>query len=154
MLERCSDLTRRHRFGGPVRQWPEPFLGDCLAGRPEHHDALVLATGAPSGESVLALASAATVAARPDGDEVEIGLLVEDAWQHAGMGCVLLDALLHRAWSRGVRRVVFQVDDDQMWVAQWAARHVTVLRSDAHDGIVEVEARLDGPGCPGRRYGR
>jgi GNAT superfamily N-acetyltransferase len=45
----------------------------------------------------------------PGADEAEIALVVEDGWQHRGLGTILLSALLEHAESRGITRFLAYV---------------------------------------------
>lgn len=105
MFDRCSVDTVRNRFFGLVRQFPWRYLDDVLAGRPEVHDALVART--PDG-LIVALASLSTGDAVP-----ELGVLVEDAWQHRGIGTSLVDLLVARARAAGAVRIAAGVLPDR-----------------------------------------
>lgn len=96
MFGRCSPETRAGRFHGMRHTLPSGYLAEALTAGAGLHDALVLEDTA--GELV-ALASGRLVDGEP---AVEIGLLVEDAWQRRALGPLLLTSLAVRARGRGV----------------------------------------------------
>jgi GNAT superfamily N-acetyltransferase len=96
MFGRCSTETRVARFHGLLHALPAAYLAEALTADAALHDALVLEDRA--GELV-ALASARLVGGDP---AVEVGLLVEDAWQGRALGPLLLTSLAVRARARGV----------------------------------------------------
>lgn len=102
MFRRCGRQTRYDRFHGLLHALPEPYLAEALAGDPALHDALVVEVVDGAGaSSLVALGSVR----RLDGTTVpraELGVLVEDAWQHRNLGGFLLTTLAARAASRGV----------------------------------------------------
>jgi GNAT superfamily N-acetyltransferase len=128
MYARCSRDSRYRRFHGAVPMLARSYLDAVTAGRPEVHDALI----AVSGGTVIGLASAA-----PNGEPqtVEVGTLVEDAWQRHGVGRDLLLALLTAAACRGMRYVRFEVLYENGWLAEALARLLDEVEVEVeHDG--------------------
>jgi hypothetical protein len=76
MVARCSEQTLVRRFHKHVRSIPEPYLTEALSRCPGHF-ALV----AQVGETNVALASCVA-----DAGGAEVVVLVEDSWQHMGVG--------------------------------------------------------------------
>jgi acetyltransferase len=97
MFARCGRESRYGRFHGLLHELPPAYLAEALAADAALHDALLLARGS----TTVALASARRV---DDSGEpaVEVGLLVEDAWQGRRLGTLLLTSLAVRARRRGV----------------------------------------------------
>jgi GNAT superfamily N-acetyltransferase len=91
MYERCSPATRYARWHGHTKRFPPGYLQRLL------HDDAALVTRRDG--ALVALGSAARAGAAV----WEIGLLVEDAWQHRGVGRRLLLALVERVQSLGAR---------------------------------------------------
>ncbi|MFF3561169.1 GNAT family N-acetyltransferase [Streptomyces sp. NPDC002574] len=84
--ERCSPATLAHRYHGPVAD-VDRYLNHLLSPR----FGQTLAVQTVSGR-VVALAHLLW-----DGDETEVALLVEDAWQRRGIGLELLRRLVAQA---------------------------------------------------------
>jgi predicted N-acetyltransferase YhbS len=121
MVARCSTRTKQRRFQGGTRTTPREYLERVCDPRPGdlHLVALV------SSRHVVALASLC------DG---ELGLLVEDEWQHAGIGARLTRRLLAHARAAGARTVVAEI----------AAGNEGVLASLRRLRPRRVVSRLDG----------
>jgi GNAT superfamily N-acetyltransferase len=99
MFERCSAASRYGRFLAPLAHFPASHLVDVVRSSPIRRSWVVddFTTG-----EVVAVASWF----RNDTDAAEIGLLVEDAWQHRGYGSALLDSLAESARHAGVTTFV------------------------------------------------
>lgn len=91
---RCSPQTLSRRYHGPVRD-ADRYLGHLLS----PHFGRTLAARTSSG-TVVALGHLLW-----DGDEAEVALLVEDAWQRRGVGGQLLRRLIETAADSGYRSV-------------------------------------------------
>jgi GNAT superfamily N-acetyltransferase len=85
MHGRCSPDSRRRRWLAPLGEIPRRYLAAVLAGTPDHV-ALVAET---ADGRLVGLASAAR-----SGPAWDLGVLVEDAEQHRGVGTALLDELI------------------------------------------------------------
>ena len=141
MLARCTGQTRYRRFHGPVKVFPEPYLTEALSGSPLHF-ALVataegdgpvadgpvadgpvadgpVADGTVADGTVVALASCRAV----DEGVAELGILVEDEWQHRGVGSDLLREIVAYAGRTGLRALQAQVLADQPWIVGLLRRH-------------------------------
>ncbi|MFE7312570.1 GNAT family N-acetyltransferase [Streptomyces sp. NPDC057555] len=94
MHQRCSDRTLAQRYHGPVGD-ADRYLGHLLSPR----FGRTLAAETASGRLV-ALGHLLW-----DGDETEVALLVEDAWQQRGVGAELLRRLVAMAAETGSESV-------------------------------------------------
>jgi GNAT superfamily N-acetyltransferase len=130
MAHRCTDRTRRSRFLAPLRDFPEPYLTEALAGVPEH-----LALAVEVDGTVVALASCRTV-----DDGAEVAVLVEDTRQRQGIGGGLLDLLVAHADRNGIRTLRATVAGDQPWVARLLRRYGP-CRATATCGVIDVAVR-------------
>ncbi|WP_051722798.1 GNAT family N-acetyltransferase [Streptomyces albus] len=90
MHERCSPETLRKRYHGPVKD-ADRYLGHLLSPRFGRTLAVQTASG-----RLVALGHLMW-----DGDETEVALLVEDAWQRRGIGGELLRRLVAMAEEAG-----------------------------------------------------
>ena len=100
MHDRCSATTRYARWHGHTNVFPRRYLASVTAGDDDH-----LALGAWQDGALIGFASAAIVAPGVR----EIGILVEDAWQHRGVGGQLLGELVADARRLGASRLRAQV---------------------------------------------
>jgi GNAT superfamily N-acetyltransferase len=172
MFERCALETRYRRFHGPVKAIPARYLADALSGSPFHHALVacpvpapgaVLATGAvpapdpdscavPGPEAradgIVALASCRAV----DEGAAELGLLIEDAWQHQGLGARLLRDLVAHARRTGLRVLEAQLLAEQAWIAGLLRPYGTCRLRSTGDGVLNVSVRLgEGPALSAQR---
>jgi GNAT superfamily N-acetyltransferase len=135
MFERCSPETRYRRFHGPVKAIPRRYLAEALSGSPFHR--ALVACPEPAG-AVVALASCRLV----DEGAAELGLLVEDAWQHRGLGTRLLRDLVGYAGAGGLRVLRAQLLAEQAWVAGLLRPYGACRTGPAWDGVLNVSVRL------------
>ncbi|WP_457030747.1 GNAT family N-acetyltransferase, partial [Kitasatospora sp. P5_F3] len=96
---RMSEASRRMRFFGASRRSPE-LAADRLCGPPRPG---LLALGAWVGGELVGEADYETGVAHVD--TAELALAVADAWQHRGVGTLLIEHLVHAARERGVRAI-------------------------------------------------
>ncbi|MEW1676108.1 GNAT family N-acetyltransferase [Streptomyces noursei] len=94
MHERCSERTLAQRYHGPVGD-ADRYLGHLLSPRFGRTLAVETASG-----RLVALGHLLW-----DGDETEVALLVEDAWQQRGIGAELLRRLVAMAAETGCESV-------------------------------------------------
>jgi len=69
----------------------------------------------------------------------EIAIVVEDAWQHRGLGTLLLDALLAAAEARGLRRFTADVLADNRPMLGVLTRVAHIGRRDLEAGVLTIE---------------
>jgi GNAT superfamily N-acetyltransferase len=138
MFRRCGPDTRYGRFWTVLNALPAPYLDQALGADPSVHDAVV--AQAPSGELV-GLGSAVRVATA-DGPAIDVGLLVEDAWQRRGVGIRLLLTLSARARARGVRRLRCDVLSERAALLGVLRRHFGPLTLHPDGPSIGVEVAL------------
>lgn len=103
MFERCSPASRYGRFLAPLAHFPASHLVDVVRSSPIRRSWVIddFATG-----DVVGVGSWF----RNDGTSppfgAEVGLLIEDAWQHQGHGTALLDTLVESARHTGITTFV------------------------------------------------
>ena len=130
MLARCTGQTRYRRFHGPVTVFPERYLSEALSGSPLHFALVASAADDAVADdaaedstvddgAVVALASCRAV----DEGVAELGILVEDEWQHRGVGGHLLAEIVAYAHRTGLRALQAQVLADQPWIVGLLRRH-------------------------------
>ena len=73
------------------------------------------------------------------GGTTEIAIVVEDAWQHRGLGTLLLDALLAAAEARGLRRFTADVLADNRPMLRILSRLAHIRRRDLEAGVLTIE---------------
>jgi len=129
---RCSARSRRWRYlTAASRQEPEwlerlvaPRTGYTLAAQTDNEEIVGLAT------------------AHWDGQEAEIGILVEDQWQGRRVGTALLRRLTTLAEEMGVRVLHAHTTADNAVAPRLARRFggaVTVRRADSADPIEDID---------------
>jgi GNAT superfamily N-acetyltransferase len=85
MYERCSPETTYRRWHGHLRAFPTAYLTALVAESDDH-----IAVAARRGGRIVGFASAGEIAPGVR----EIGVLVEDGWQHRGIGRDLLSHIV------------------------------------------------------------
>jgi GNAT superfamily N-acetyltransferase len=118
---RCSPDTMRKRFHGPVTEFPARYL-EWILGPGSHADNLLALT---DGRAV----GLATF--QPTGPgRGEVAVLVEDGWQHHGVGTRLVRRLAARAYARHDDVIEASVMTDNLPA-------LGLLRASGADGKVE-----------------
>ena len=69
----------------------------------------------------------------------EIAIVVADAWQHRGLGTLLLDALLAAAEARGLRRFTADVLADNRPMLRVLTRVAHIGRRELEAGVLTIE---------------
>lgn len=128
MHERCRPETRYARWHGHTKRFPPSYLARLL-----DEDAAIVARHAGY---VVGFASAAQVTA----DTWEIGLLVEDNWQHKGVGGQLLTAIIATARCLGADVIRAEVLEADTGLLQ-PLRAIGPLISRSSHGVVTAEIR-------------
>ncbi|MEU5979241.1 GNAT family N-acetyltransferase [Streptomyces sp. NPDC047315] len=132
MQERCSERTLRMRYHGPVGD-AHRYLDHLLS--PRHGRTLAVETG--SGRLV-ALGHLLW-----DGDETEIALLVEDAWQRRGIGGELLTRLVALAHEAGCTQVYAVTQSSNTGMVAAMRGLGLPLDYQVEDGTLVISAPLD-----------
>ncbi|MFE2100087.1 GNAT family N-acetyltransferase [Streptomyces sp. PTD9-10] len=132
MHERCSKRTLGMRYHGPVGD-AERYLNHLLSPR----FGRTLAAQTPSGR-IVGLGHLLW-----DGDETEVALLIEDAWQRRGVGAELLGRLVAMAVEAGCESVyaVTQASNTGMVAAMRGLG--LPLDYQIEEGTLVITARLD-----------
>ncbi|TDT39196.1 acetyltransferase (GNAT) family protein [Streptomyces sp. BK208] len=138
MHERCSAQTLGLRYHGPVRD-ADRYLNHLLSPRFGRTLAVQTASGRIVGLGHLLW----------DGDETEVALLVEDAWQRRGIGGELLGRLVAMAAETGCESVyaVTQASNTGMVAAMRGLG--LPLDYQIEEGTLVVTARLAPSARPG-----
>ncbi|WP_328403174.1 GNAT family N-acetyltransferase [Streptomyces sp. NBC_00390] len=142
MHERCSERTLSLRYHGPVGD-ADRYLNHLLSPRYGRTLAVQTASG-----QLVALGHLLW-----DGDETEVALLVEDAWQRRGIGSELLGRLVGLAAEAACASVyaVTQASNTGMVAAMRGLG--LPLDYQIEEGTMVVTARLDtAPARPASRY--
>ncbi|WP_436847900.1 GNAT family N-acetyltransferase [Streptomyces coeruleorubidus] len=131
MHERCSDRTLKLRYHGPVGD-ADRYLNHLLSPRFGRTLAVQTASGRLVGLGHLLW----------DGDETEVAVIVEDAWQRRGVGRELLGRLVAMAAEGGCRSVyaVTQASNTGMVAAMRGLG--LPLDYQVEEGTLVITARL------------
>jgi acetyltransferase len=137
------DETRRRRFRGMAKRLGEHEL-DRLT-RIDHHGHEALAALAPDTGQIVGVARFIVLADVPQA--AEVGIAVDDEWQHRGIGRQLMDQLVARARAEGISRLVAYVNDENLQVLAWVRRAggLAVAR-DGDETLYSVTIDAAGPG--------
>jgi GNAT superfamily N-acetyltransferase len=137
MWQRCTLATRMARFHAPVREIPAAYLTAVSADPSASAVAACQHCGA-----VVALASLIPDASQ---DSAELAVLVEDAWQRAGIGRRLVAHLIAIAHARGITSLTASVLAQNAKLAD-QLRQIPGEFSLAFDGpVLQVRIRLASP---------
>ena len=135
MHERCSPQTRYARWHGHTSVFPRAYLASITAGDDRH-----LALGAWHDGALIGFVSAATVAPGVR----EIGILVEDEWQHRGVGGQLMGVLVDDLRWLGTHRLRAEVlASDIGLLKPLAALGPMTTRTFPEGVTAEVDIRAD-----------
>ncbi|MFF8669352.1 GNAT family N-acetyltransferase [Streptomyces sp. NPDC015242] len=137
MHERCSPRTLKLRYHGPVGD-ADRYLNHLLSPRFGRTLAVQTASGRIVGLGHLLW----------DGDETEVALLVEDAWQRRGVGAQLLARLVTMAVEAGCASVyaVTQASNTGMVAAMRGLG--LPLDYQVEEGTLVITARLEESAVP------
>jgi GNAT superfamily N-acetyltransferase len=132
MLARCSRDTLFHRFHGPTDG--VAYYGTLLRDRPV--DPTVLAWHGSTCVGVASLGVGAT-------GNIDLAVLVEDAWQRRGIGTQLVESLLDSARARGVATVHADVLGDDLFILQ-GLRRIGPVTVSSEFGIYSIDIDIRG----------
>ncbi|WNV89614.1 GNAT family N-acetyltransferase [Umezawaea sp. Da 62-37] len=126
---RCSAGTLFTRYHSGMRTLPRRWLHRLLS--PPRGSTVV----AQCADRVVALGQLIRTSTP---DSAEISLLVEDAWQHRGVGTALLGALADSARAAGYRELVAWCLPSETGLVRTAARAGLDTASRMEDGLLRV----------------
>ena len=129
MHERCSPATRYARWHGHTKRFPPSYLARLLA-----EDIAVVAR---RGGCVIGFASAAQAGPHT----WEIGLLVEDDWQHQGVGGQLLTEIVGAAGRAGADVIRAEVLERDTGLLQPLRSLGPMITSVSH-GVVTADVQV------------
>jgi GNAT superfamily N-acetyltransferase len=132
MLSGCSRATVFHRFHGFTDG--VAYYVDLLRDRPADHARL-----AWHGSTCVGVAN---LGVRATGD-IDLAVLVPDAWQRRGIGTRLTSSLLDSARAKGVRTVHADVLGDDLFILQVLHR-IGPLAVSINAGIFGIDVDLRG----------
>lgn len=132
MHERCSARTLGMRYHGPVGD-ADRYLGHLLSPRFGRTLAVQTASGRIVGLGHLLW----------DGDETEVALLVEDAWQRRGIGGELLGRLVAMAVEAGCASVYAVTQSSNTGMVAAMRGLGLPLDYQIEEGTLVITARLD-----------
>jgi GNAT superfamily N-acetyltransferase len=132
MLARCSRGTLYHRFHGPTDG--VAYYGALLRDRPV--DPTLLAWHGSSCVGVATLGVGAT-------GNIDLAVLVEDAWQRRGIGTLLVESLLDSARARGVASVHADVLGDDLFILR-VLRRIGPLTVSIEFGTYSIDIDIKG----------
>jgi GNAT superfamily N-acetyltransferase len=133
MWTRCSLETRLARFHAPVRHVPDVYLHAVFD---DPNGTLVAADGTGA---VIAVAS---LIIRRDPRTAELGVIVEDGWQHQGIGRRLVTRLITDASRRGITDVTATVLSERVSVGAKLGQIPGQYSLALHGSTCEVRVRL------------
>ncbi|MFD8233938.1 GNAT family N-acetyltransferase [Streptomyces sp. NPDC059696] len=131
MHERCSPRTLKQRYHGPVRD-ADRYLNHLLSPRYGRTLAVQTASGRIVGLGHLLW----------DGDETEVALLVEDAWQRRGVGAELLRRLVGMAVDAGCSSVYAVTQSSNTGMVAAMRGLGLPLDYQVEEGTLVITARL------------
>lgn len=134
MHERCSARTLGMRYHGPVGD-ADRYLNHLLSPRFGRTLAVQTASGRIVGLGHLLW----------DGDETEVALLVEDAWQRRGIGSELLRRLVAMAVEAGCASVYAVTQSSNTGMVAAMRGLGLPLDYQIEEGTLVITARLDAP---------
>jgi GNAT superfamily N-acetyltransferase len=137
MHERCSPRTLSMRYHGPVGD-ADRYLSHLLSPRFGRTIAVQTASGRIVGLGHLLW----------DGDETEVALLVEDAWQRRGIGAELLRRLVGMAVEAGCASVYAVTQSSNTGMVAAMRGLGLPLDYQIEEGTLVITARLAQPAAP------
>ncbi|NJD87045.1 MAG: GNAT family N-acetyltransferase [Betaproteobacteria bacterium] len=144
-FDRLGAEARYMRFMHSVREANIPRLRQVLDSFPEK--GLAIAATVPAEDGIDIVASA-TFVIGPGGDDCEFAISVVDDWAGAGLGRVLMTALVDAARRRGLREMTGFVLAENAPMLRLAGRLGFAVRRDPDD-FSQCTCRLDLAGANG-----
>jgi GNAT superfamily N-acetyltransferase len=149
MFHRLSPMTVYRRFFSPVTRPRESVLHHLATVDHDRREALV----ALDGDEIVGVAR---YDATKDAGEAEIAVTVEDAWQHRGLGTLLLRQLTKRALAHGYEHFFAAMLADNRpalgFLHHMAPGARVALDSGAYEATIDL-TRRPAPAAPGASAG-
>jgi acetyltransferase len=143
LYDRLSQQSAYQRFFTVMQRLPPDWARFLAAVDHQRRFALVAEDAAAPTPTVVSVARYEPL---PDGETVELAVVVEDSWQGQGLGTLLLRELLHAAELNGLHRFRAYVLADNRRMLHLLRRHADV-REQHRDGSV-IELTLTRKGAP------
>jgi RimJ/RimL family protein N-acetyltransferase len=137
-LEHLSARSRHRRFLGPPPSFGTATIEYLTHVDHHHHEAL----GAAEQRTGTGIAVARFIRLADDPATAEIAITIVDAYQHRGLGTVLLDRLATRAREESITTFTGLVLADNTAMLRLLAHLGPVRRHPPSAGAVEVEVDL------------
>ncbi|MGB5211656.1 MAG: GNAT family N-acetyltransferase [Gammaproteobacteria bacterium] len=137
-LARLSDRTRYQRFMAPKTEFTESELAFLTEVDGDTHLAIVAGHERPGAEPE-GIGVARIVRTDDDPHTAELGIVVADAWQHRGIGRLLLERIVAAASERGVRRIRAQVLADNRQVLGLLNDYIVESQVITDHGVLTAE---------------
>jgi GNAT superfamily N-acetyltransferase len=129
---RLGDHSRYQRFIACPARLPASWADALLEPSPRRLGLVAEPVGEP--HRIVALAD---YTVSPDAESAEVGLLVEDAWQHNGLGRALFNHLLALGESCGIRSFVAYVHWSNLHVIHALGRIATIVNRAVEAGVLK-----------------
>jgi acetyltransferase len=108
-VRKLSAQSRYMRFHGTIKELNERDLVIFTNPDPLKSEAMIILHKGENGEEEIGVAR---FTIDPDGTGCEFAIVIADEWQRRGLGKELMQALISRAKSRGVKRIYGSVLKD------------------------------------------
>ncbi|MGB5622177.1 MAG: GNAT family N-acetyltransferase [Gammaproteobacteria bacterium] len=137
-LGRLSERTRYQRFMAPKNEFTDAELAFLTEVDGENHFAIVAGHERPDAEPD-GIGVGRVVRLEEDPECGELGIVVADAWQHRGIGRLLLERTVAGAAERGIRRIRAQVMADNSQVLGLLKDYLAESQMNTDHGVLTLE---------------
>ncbi len=137
-LARLSERTRYQRFMAPKNSFTDAELAFLTEVDGEDHLAIVAGHERPGAEPG-GIGVGRVVRLEDDPETAELGIVVADAWQHRGIGRLLLERVVAAAAERGIRRIRAQVMADNSQVLGLLKDYLADSQRHTDHGVLTLE---------------
>ena len=137
-LKHLSAVSRFRRFRAPVGGYSARELAWLTQVDHQKHEALIAIH--PSDARIAGIAQ--YVCDPQDGRRAHVTYVVDDAWQHRGLGNALIDRLAARALARGIERFSALTLAADNRARQLLARVSDEIHERSNGGLIEITGTL------------
>jgi GNAT superfamily N-acetyltransferase len=141
---RCSPKSRRARFLSPTPRLDDARLRE-LVGRDGGRAVLALTADGGSAIGLADLHLAPSSSRRDEPPAASFGVLVEDAWQHRGLGTALVRRIAETALEHGLRELIGTVPADEVGITRLLRRAGLRPTAVSTDGTLHLSVPLSAP---------